>query len=146
MLQFIEQIEHYSLKVKNFLSKDYNIDGEISTKLNNSFKLLYLINHLKIKICYLKYTSVSSPILKDHDDYIHSKKDVGQSSLNYYFTSYGKGCKASLVVELTKSTNNKVNESLISIFRRNEHEDSIDHPQKNKIDMLIGKESVIRSK
>ena len=63
-LQFIEQIEHYSLKVEYFLSKDYNIDGEILTKLNNSFKSLYLINQLKIKICYPKYTSVSSPILK----------------------------------------------------------------------------------
>ena len=30
MLEFIEQIEHYSsLKVENFLSKDYNIGGNI---------------------------------------------------------------------------------------------------------------------
>ena len=54
--------------------------------------------------------------------------------------------KGSLVVELTKSANNKVNETLISIFRTNKHKDSIDHPQKNKIDMLTRKESVIRSK
>ena len=111
------------MKVENFLSKDYNIDGEILTKFNNSFKSLYLINQLKIKICYPKYISVSSPVLKDHDNYIYSKKGVGQTSLNYYCTSYGKGCKGSLVVELTKSANNKVNESLISIFRTNKHED-----------------------
>ena len=54
-LEFIEQIEHYSLKIENFLSKDNNIDGEILTKL----KSLYLINHLKIKIYYPKYTFVS---------------------------------------------------------------------------------------
>ena len=28
MLQFIEQIEHYSLKIVNFVSEDYNIEGK----------------------------------------------------------------------------------------------------------------------
>ena len=53
---------------------------------------------------------------------IYSKNGIGQVSLNYYCTSYGKDCKGSLVVELMKSAN-IVNKSLISIFRTNKHED-----------------------
>ena len=104
-----------------------------------------MANQLKIKIYYPKYTGGNVPILKDHENYTYSKKGVGQISLKYYCSSYSKGYKGALVVELAKAPSNKINDSVIKIFLTHNHDDLKDHPKKNKVDLLTGKESVIKS-
>ena len=75
-----------------------------------------MTNQLKIKICYPKYTGGNTPILKDHENYTYSKKGAGQTSLNYYCSSYSKVYKGALVVELAKASSNKINDSVVNFL------------------------------